>query len=248
MRIATLNTWKNDGDYIERLRLMKQQTHLLNPDILLLQEVFSTTDAEYNTARDIAVSTSMEYHLVEARIKNRSIQNQELMSSSGLAIVTSLPIIEHVGIELPSNELDGGRKAQIAIVNHVKGDLAIVNLHLSHLRDAYELRLAQLHEILAHPFVKECDQLIIAGDFNTQLESKEMQMLDAYGLKDSFALCNKICSGTSPEKNGIRKAIDFILIKSKDMQCIDTDITYNINETNTPLYPSDHLGVYADVL
>lgn len=65
MIVTYLNTWKNDGDYSARIQLMKEQTFFIKPDVLFLQEVFSTENDEFNTAKSIADSFGLNYDLVE---------------------------------------------------------------------------------------------------------------------------------------------------------------------------------------
>jgi hypothetical protein len=100
---------------------------------LFLQEVFSTENLAYNTVKDIASYCSNPFYMVKARLKNREIEGENLSSSAGLSIITHLPLLKHWEIILPSNEADGGRKAQLMEILYLGNKIIVVNLHLSHI-------------------------------------------------------------------------------------------------------------------
>jgi hypothetical protein len=52
--VVTLNTWKGDGAYSARLRLMVEEVGQLDPDILLLQECFAAPELGHDTAAALA--------------------------------------------------------------------------------------------------------------------------------------------------------------------------------------------------
>ena len=243
MLLACLNTWKNDGNYRQRLQLCKEQTFALNPDILFLQEVFSTENLAYNTVKDIASYCSKPFYMVKARLKNREIEGENLSSSAGLSIITHLPVLKHWEIILPSNEADGGRKAQLLEILYLGNKIIVVNLHLSHIRDAHDLRLDQIQAILSNDKVSKASTVIMAGDFNALIEFPELQYLMTQGFEDCFKNFPQINQGTSPlDKQNQRKKIDFIFIKSNQFKLNHPTIVYNQADNNGN-YPSDHLGV-----
>lgn len=67
MRIATLNTWKNEGDLSARLAAMAAGLRVLAPDVLLLQEVFRTADGAADTGRDLAAALGLALAYAPAR-------------------------------------------------------------------------------------------------------------------------------------------------------------------------------------
>lgn len=245
MLVATLNTWKNDGKYDDRIALSIQQAKVLNPDVFLLQEVFSSDNGEFNTVKTIAEGLNKKYYHTKARVKNRKMNGKELRSSAGLGIITDLPVKEHLSVDLPTNAQDGGRKAQTLVVEHEDGAIAFVNLHLSHIRGASDLRLEQMEAILDQEILMDCEHIILAGDFNATADMPEMVWLKEHGFSDCFEDCGGQAKGTSPLKNNERKAIDFILIKSTSKTCSSANIVFDTYDSIKETYASDHLGISA---
>ena len=85
MRIVTLNTWKNEGDYPRRLALMRDGLAELAPDLVCLQECFA--NAGHDTAAWLAAELGLDCHAAPARAKVRRHMGQDLQSTSGLAIL-----------------------------------------------------------------------------------------------------------------------------------------------------------------
>ena len=75
LSLITLNTWKCDGEYRIRLRLMAEGLAELNPDIILLQECFKTDHRQDNTARVLANTLSMNSCYLPAREKLRTFED-----------------------------------------------------------------------------------------------------------------------------------------------------------------------------
>ncbi|MCY7358638.1 MAG: hypothetical protein LH609_14505 [Rudanella sp.] len=51
--LLTINTWKCDGQYRQRLALLKTQLGALRPDVVFCQEVFRAAGAD--TGRELSV-------------------------------------------------------------------------------------------------------------------------------------------------------------------------------------------------
>ena len=52
--VVTLNTWKGDGAYLDRIKLIQEQAADLEADIMLLQEAFKAESCGYDTAKYLA--------------------------------------------------------------------------------------------------------------------------------------------------------------------------------------------------
>src|SRR5882724_10070526 len=87
LRFVTLNTWKNEGDYFVRMRAMIVGLRALEPDVVLLQEVFRTADGTVHTARSLADALSLTMAYAPARAFPRPWQGGKVQSESGLAIL-----------------------------------------------------------------------------------------------------------------------------------------------------------------
>jgi endonuclease/exonuclease/phosphatase family metal-dependent hydrolase len=163
LRIVTLNTWKNEGDYARRLPLMRDGLAAMTPDVVCLQECFVAEG--FDTAAWLAAELGLELHAAPARSKPRRHDGRDLFSTSGLAILIRGQAAS-AKRTLISQPADGERIAQrLDLV--VRGrPLRILNLHLTHLRNAAELRAAQLMEALDWADAGLAGGLVVAGDLN----------------------------------------------------------------------------------
>jgi len=48
--VLSFNTWKCEGDYLARLESMVTEITSIEPDVILLQEVFVSCNGEWDTA------------------------------------------------------------------------------------------------------------------------------------------------------------------------------------------------------
>jgi endonuclease/exonuclease/phosphatase family metal-dependent hydrolase len=69
MRVVTLNTWKNEGDYLRRLPLMRDGLAAMAPDVVCLQECFVAEG--FDTAARLAAELGLDLHPAPARAKPR---------------------------------------------------------------------------------------------------------------------------------------------------------------------------------
>lgn len=167
MRIVTLNTWKNEGDYPRRLRLMCEGLSALNPDVVCLQECF--IGGGHDTTRTISDHLRLAPHAAPARRKPRGHGDQFVDSTSGLAILAREGGRSEV-LELPADPDDGQRIAQrLDLVAHERS-LRILNLHLTHLRGARGagLRATQMETALEWAKADLRGALVVAGDLNAE--------------------------------------------------------------------------------
>ncbi|MGD9332471.1 MAG: endonuclease/exonuclease/phosphatase family protein, partial [Desulfobacterales bacterium] len=149
MRIITINTWKGDGDYPRRLALLAAGLQELAPDVLCLQESLQVPHSGPDTARHLADRLQLNLAWAPSRLKKRHVTGRPRPCFSGLAILSRHPIRQHRRLALPAHRKDPERIAQwidIAVDHHV---WRVVNLHLTHIREAAALRQKQLTETLA---------------------------------------------------------------------------------------------------
>lgn len=174
MRVVTLNTWKNEGDYPRRLRLMRDGLAALSPDVVCLQEAFATQGAD--TARELGAALGFVVHVAPARFKERCHEGRLVRSSSGLAILTRWPGTS-CSLILPSDPADGERIAQRLDLQVGDQALRVLNLHLTHLRGAATLRATQLDRALAWAAEGLAGGLVVAGDLNATAEDAALAPL-----------------------------------------------------------------------
>lgn len=175
MFLLTLNTWKCEGDYELRIGTMARHISVIQPDILMLQEVFCAPEVNTDTLKYIRPRL-VDHHCLPAIARNkvRRFKGRDVQSLSGLATFVRGELLESRVIPLPDCEEDRDRCAQVNKVVWNGHVLQIVNLHLSHVRGANELRKRQLEVILGE---LEALPVIIGGDFNSRPDSLPMNFL-----------------------------------------------------------------------
>lgn len=248
IKIASINTWKGDGNYFKRMQVMRDQLSDLKADVILCQECFASTDHTIDTLRFLAAELSMNYIFTSARRKTRLFGNVPIESFSGLGILSRFPITLLKELNLPTVQEDGERKAQIAAVKIAEDKkLIVVNLHLTHLQNAVEMRSEQIKSIAEA--IKLSDQKmirILGGDFNAETHSTEINLLHAIlNTKDCYAMGH----GKMPRISNdfqVRTAVDHLFILPDDKNnfpdFIDSKIALNMPDAGG-LYASDHPAI-----
>lgn len=174
MKIATYNTWKNEGDYPKRLRAMETLIRAADPDILLLQEVIRVEQLNYHTARVLSQELGLYCHYAPSRTKYRLFGSESFLSSGGLAVLSKFPALDTITVELPASEQGGNRITQYVHYRWQGIEFVIANTHLTHLRQELELKKRQWTQSVEIG-VRQWGQLplIIGGDFNSDLDDPE---------------------------------------------------------------------------
>lgn len=114
MFVVTLNTWKCDGNYAGRMAELESQLPKLQPDLLLLQEVFAAPELGEDTASRVAdCLPGHQLVQVPARKKIRRFAEQEAISTSGLAVLVRGQVLDARVLQLPDIPADRNRIAQI---------------------------------------------------------------------------------------------------------------------------------------
>lgn len=252
LKLLTLNTWKGDGDYPARLALLAKQLQMLSPDVILLQEVLKTTDYQHSTIKYLANELNFHSSFLPMRRKKRVVEGAIKDSFSGMGCLSKYPIQYMEAVPLPSNEADGGRVAQLVKINIQEQHFLFGNIHLSFLSNSDDLKIKQLDALLlrmaAHEDVKG---YFLAGDFNSERESRTMQHLLLHSLfkaRDTYlAAGNKDAGFTiiSNENPNLGKRIDYIFSLATPavphLPIIKSEVT--LNQPENDVFPSDHFGV-----
>lgn len=253
LRIATINTAKGDGPYWRRLDLLAIGLSRVNPDVVLLQESFaSREDPAANTARHLGEALGLCVQYAPARIKLREFEgDRQVMSESGMAILSRQPLKDYCALPLPSDLADGPRVAQLATIAVNGVDVLLVNLHLTFLRGRDDLRRKQMASILNHHRPQESALTLLAGDFNTDItdlprlfeDCREWHVQDGYTLGGGDSL-RTTCPTSRPPDQG--RCLDFILSckRSGSETARFSDSAVILDEPDGDgVYPSDHRGV-----
>lgn len=245
LRLVSINTWKCDGDYPTRARVLERQLAALAPDLVALQESFASLDGRYDTAARLGRALGMAVAFLPERRKVRAVAGTQLDSHSGLAVLSRLPVEDERHLPLPSSTEDGGRSAQLLRVRLGGRRIALGNLHLTHLADE-TLRRRQLAAVLDHLWLNDdADLAVVCGDFNAAP--------DAPGLRDFLApkgAWRDACAGiagkrTFPTAEG-GLDLDHILVRvDRPMAVTGAAIVLDAPDPASGVMASDHYGVSA---
>ncbi|MDP3868622.1 endonuclease/exonuclease/phosphatase family protein [Phenylobacterium sp.] len=238
MRIVTLNTWKNEGDYRRRLQLMGDGLLKLAPDIVCLQECFAAEG--FDTAGGLAAELGLVAHEGSARRKVRRHQGRDLDSTSGLAILARTQGVAD-RLDLASHAADGERIAQRLDLEVEGRPLRILNLHLTHLRGADGLRARQLAEALAWAGEGLAGGLVVAGDLNAQAADAALASL---GLNPRPGALQGARIGEAPE--GLAAIDHCVLHRPGPWREVAAPRGLDTPDAEG-WYPSDHAAVGLDL-
>lgn len=259
IRIITINTWKCDGDYHARMRILAQQLQLLQPHIIACQECFLSEEAGADTLRFLAGRLDMNFAFVSGRTKKRYFEEKWVDSQSGLGILSVYPVFETKEYPLPAVPGDEDRKVQQAVIFLPDGKkLQFTNTHLTHLRDFPGLKEQQARS-LAEAVTEMGDSTysIICGDFNSVMDSANITtFIHMANAIDCYAAGN----GTEPRYSLVEQferdkkiCVDHIFALAvpatgKYPGFRDSGIVLNTAHSGTGLYPSDHFGITTTLI
>ncbi len=235
MRIVTLNTWKNEGDYPQRLALMAKGLGALEPTVVCLQECF--IGGGWNTATFLAGALDLHATTAPARAKLREHLGGWVHSTSGLAVLTREPPAAHAVLALASDPRDGER---IALRVDLPG-LRILDLHLTHLRgaSASALRAAQLDEALAWARSGWSGALVVCGDLNCGRGDPEFTALAAAAGAE--------LGSTLLGHAGLGRAIDHAVLAEPGALHVAQRFRALDQADAAGRFPSDHAAVVVDL-
>ncbi|MGJ3242402.1 MAG: endonuclease/exonuclease/phosphatase family protein [Opitutales bacterium] len=270
LRILTLNTWKQDGDYPRRLVAMRRGLSALTPDLVLLQEAFRTEEPHPepgDTATVLAAACGLESHPAPGRFKQRLWAGGPVRSSSGLAVL-SRPGCWAPGadVELPSSPAGGDRRLQLGRwTGEPAGEgpgLMVGNLHLSHRADETPLRARQLAvalETLARGMAEAGAPGLLGGDFNAPPDHPSLEPLTRglarFGVTGAPCRRRGVLPPTHPlpaRPDRAARAIDQVWWLaltggSREPPACTVERVLDQPDPATGVYPSDHAGLLLDL-
>lgn len=239
MRVLTLNIWKDEGDLAARLEMIAEECRLLQPDIICLQEVYA--DAKMDAGKWLADALGLPRVGVPARTKQRS----GVLSSSGLAILSRLPLLAEENLDLPTSAADGGRKALYSDFETSKGPLRVVALHLSHLKaeEGDMLRGEQLAAIWSWACEDWDHPIILAGDFNA---TRKAACFDWLAQQDNITGTDTLLPQATSLRHQPNALIDHIVLAGRgDWELIGARLCFTGIDAKSGCFASDHFGILA---
>ena len=262
LTLVTINTWKCDGDYYKRRAVLKQQLMEMDAQVILCQECFRSADGNVDTLDYLSRSLGMKAYAVHAREKKRSLNGEWFDSSSGMGVLTRLPVNQRMIIDLPSNTTDGGRKAQLLTIELRPGvELLIANIHLTHLADE-ELRRRQWQAVIRVMWESKAAFRIIGGDWNAE-EHDLADLRETASAADCYMLGQgdePRCSLLACHRKGLSICVDHFYTlptgavdggsyKSSNYPCfVRAGVVLDQPDAHSGLYPSDHFGIRVTLI
>jgi endonuclease/exonuclease/phosphatase family metal-dependent hydrolase len=259
-RLVTINTWKGDGPYRQRIAELARQLVTLEVDLVACQEALAFIGAGGSTAETLARALRFQASFVPARDKQRVVEGELRRTWSGLAVLSRWPIVETRTVVLPADAADGPRLAQLATIEAPAGPLQLLNTHLTHLRGRDDLRCAQLATLLEEArALPQARARLLCGDLNARPGSPPIAYLEGrehrWDARDAWELGGPGERGaTLSERNpyvrdGVGEhTIDYVwsLARRGDRHPAiqDARVVLDCPGVNG-IFPSDHFGVMA---
>jgi len=244
LRIATLNLEQDHKCWEARRELITAELPRLNPDIWALNEIHfpSQTGRWLRQAAEKAVGT--KYLLLQ-----QSKSGEESLTQ-GEGLLTRYPVIETANLDYQSHN---------CVALGARFDFAekILDVYVTHLIAARvddTARQDQVTQLLDWIRSRdEADASVVCGDFNAAPDQPSIQLMSAaYRPSQTQAtaftsLCEPGGNPTHPEWQRFDRCIDYIWV-SASIKVRDTGLCFNRPaEDNADLWPSDHIGVWADL-
>lgn len=252
VRLVTLNTWKNEGNYRARLAAMAAGLARLVPDVVMLQEAFRLEDGTADTAATLARNLGLVCVYAPARRKPRLWQGTPRESEAGLALLVRGQILAQERINLPTDEPGGERIALLASIQLVDGRRIFAGCtHLSHLRHDSARRREQLETVLAHPgWSNPASLRVLGGDFNAVAESPEIAWLGQHPSLNVRAVSTVgyVTHPLPPRSGRTGRCIDFLFSVHPPDEAPATarHAAVVLDAPVAGVWPSDHAAVLAE--
>lgn len=248
---VTLNTWKNEGDHPARLRAIAAGLAALEPDVVLLQEVFRTCDGATDTGRELAAALGLTLVYAPARRKLRAWQGRQQMSESGLAVLVRGDCVHSETLVLPTTPA-GGERIALLVSARLKGQTVMIGcVHLAHLRQEAAIRREQIERILAHPHWRAPAALrLVGGDFNATLASPELAWLGEHHELTIQPLTPAGSTHPNPAPaDGRGRAIDLIFAVAPRESVLPVPLDHGValDLPHGDVWPSDHAAAWVRV-
>jgi endonuclease/exonuclease/phosphatase family metal-dependent hydrolase len=242
LTVVTLNLWHDSHDWPKRLGVILAEMRRIRPDVLCLQEVLQNPQLR-NQAETLGDSLG-------CHVRFASVDGPERPKRYGNAILTPHPVLA-----------DGARNLEPAddyrAVAHLRfawrgRAVDAYSTHLHHTTAGGSIRATQIRHLLAYVDSTRGDgPTVIAGDFNAELGTPEMNLVTARHLDAFHAVHPKASRSEAVTFNarfGVDPgAIDHVFVERSGARRLRPIACEVIFRTVGPdsVWASDHYGVVA---
>ena len=243
-RIATLNLEQDHKRWSARRELIVDQLEHLQPDVLALNEVCIPLETGRYLQQVATRRLGVDYNLIQQSRANG------LSQVDGEGILTKFPVKETANFDYRARD----SVAQVARIE-VEGHLVDVYVtHLYQSRGEDSLRLYQVQQLL--DWINSRDDVaarIVCGDFNATLDMLSAKLMSrafrpTQTQPTAFSPLQEVDGSVShPNWERFDRCIDYIWVAGP-LQVKESGLCFNTpSTTDATLWPSDHIGVWADL-
>jgi endonuclease/exonuclease/phosphatase family metal-dependent hydrolase len=275
LRVATLNIWNRSGPWPDRLRVLREELVRLAPDVLGMQEVMRLvrpgTHEPISNDHDQAFEVGRDLGYEIAYAGAADYGNGLVM---GNAVLSRFPILESRTDRLPDMGAGEGRSLLFALLDAPWGRLPVFVTHFNWRFDQGYVRLAQAEFVAKRiaelaPVQPGFLPPVLMGDFNAEPDSDEMRYLRGLHTRDGRSVHfadawlyggdGTLGATFDPSNDYARKnrepprRIDYIFVRGPDAELRGEPLHARLAFHQPalapePLWPSDHFGVYAEIV
>jgi endonuclease/exonuclease/phosphatase family metal-dependent hydrolase len=267
--IVTINILNDLSLWDQRCKLLLDQLVELDADLIAMQEV--RLKGESSTAhwlceklnqRQKDTGKSVPYQVLLCQ-RTGVLKNQE-----GIAVLSRLPIKRNLSLDL----LTQNRVAQVIVFRVDGSDLILVNGHFFWQPGVSDGRQRQIELLLDFLDTQPVDQpVVVCGDFNGVPGTPAIERMRQY-FDSAYMFVNKhepeyTCPTPLPQSKRVhirnlimwllrtrpypyaswQGTLDYIFVDPR-LQTLDCKVVLNVPADENPqIYPSDHLGLWAEV-
>jgi len=274
LSVLTLNLWHDQGPWPERAARVREWIERLNPDLIGFQEVLRGGSGRDMVAELLGRSG---YHVAHAPAtpfwREDSVYHP---GEFGNAVASRFPILESRSWELPGRESGETRCLLHALVETPAGRLPFFVTHLNWKLHHGSVRVRQAVAIAERvmdlaPTASDDLPPVLVGDFNADPDSDEIRFLTGRATIDGrsvyFADAWQFAGdgGPGPTFDGKKnpfaalaheppRRIDYVFVRGPDRKLRGEPVRAEVafvtpaSVDGQAVFPSDHYGVFADLV
>ncbi|MBI4307175.1 MAG: endonuclease/exonuclease/phosphatase family protein [Chloroflexi bacterium] len=243
-RVALLNLYQGFTRWDERRHLVVEGVLALKPDVLVLNEISIPVQSGHWLQATLK-ENGREYALLQQS------KTGALSQAEAQGILTTAPIVASENFDYRSRD----RVAQVATLR-LDGRLVDVwATHLHHVSEEDGLRQYQVQKLLGWIHDRPGPSAtVVAGDFNATPDSMTVQLMRNAGFSPTqtqptsrTALAEVGEARMDADGPSLKWCIDYIWADAR-IAVTDTGLWADKPHPEDPkLWPSDHVGVWADL-
>lgn len=239
LSVVTLNIYHDKADWPARRRLIIGGLKVLQPDVIVLQEVLQHETLR-NQAEDIAEALGYESWFF-------SPDPPDHVRRYGNAILTRHRILDRTGHRLePLDDWRTLAHVRLELRGHV---VDVYGTHLHHTLEGGAIRARQVHDLLSIIAARDDGTpSLLTGDFNATADTPELKPI----LERYFDVLGRFDQGASESTTlnphyfepEVQRVVDHVFAQRGRFEIVEARRVLDQPDP-AGTWPSDHFGVYA---